>query len=98
MRPVGPWSRRPAGPAYLEFIFYFFISLGKHYIDSEIKTVVRGPWPQMTLCMYLVYTMYIPVVRALLRVTQQACLLSHDGRLTDPGLSHVDVVTSDDEL
>ena len=42
MRPVGPWSRRPAGPAYLEFIFYFFISLGKHYIDSEIKH--RGPW------------------------------------------------------
>ena len=43
MRPVGQWSRRPAGPAYLEFIFYFFISLGKHYIDSEIKTVIRGP-------------------------------------------------------
>ena len=42
MRPVGPWSRRPAGPAYLEFIFLFFYFSGKHYIDSEIKH--RGPW------------------------------------------------------
>jgi len=78
MRPVGPWSRRPAGPAYLEFIFYFFISLGKHYIDSEIKTVVRGPWPQMTLCMYLVYTMYISVIRG-------PCLLSPDMGLMGHG-------------
>ena len=68
MRPVGQWSRRPAGPAYLEFIFYFFISLGKHYIDSEIKD----------LCMHIVYTLYISVIRG-------PRLLSHDGRLTDHG-------------
>ena len=74
MRPVGPWSRRPAGPAYLEFIFLFFYFSGKHYIDSEIKH--RGPWSVATNDLVYVPCIYNVYIRGPCFVARHATSLS----------------------
>ena len=87
MRPVGQWSRRPAGPAYLEFIFLFFYFSGKHYIDSEIKH--RGPWSVATNDLFVVRGPW-SVVHKPHVVRQQASLLRDAQQSTGHGSRGLD--------